>query len=98
MTFLLDLIRLARPKHWVKSGFVLAPLLFVRPEPLDVAISRAGLAVLVFCLLASAIYCVNDVIDAPADREHPTKRLRPVAAKRVSPAAAIAWGVVLAIA
>jgi 4-hydroxybenzoate polyprenyltransferase len=96
MSFLVDLVRLARPKHWVKNGFVLAPLLFVRPEPFDVAVVRAALAVLSFCLLASAIYCINDVIDAPADREHPTKRLRPVAARRISPPAAIAWGVLLA--
>jgi 4-hydroxybenzoate polyprenyltransferase len=95
MSTLVDLVKLARPKHWVKNGFVLAPLLFVRPEPIDVAVFRAAMAVLAFCLLASAIYCINDVFDASADREHPTKRLRPVAAGRVSPAMAIGFGLML---
>jgi 4-hydroxybenzoate polyprenyltransferase len=95
MQSVVDLVRLARPKHWVKNGFVLAPLLFARPEPFDVALTRAAMAVAAFCLLASAIYCFNDVFDAAADREHPTKRNRPVAAGRISPALAVAFGVVL---
>ena len=58
---MLALIRLARPKHWVKNGFVAAPLLFARPEPFGRAVILAGLAVAVFSLIASAIYCFNDV-------------------------------------
>jgi 4-hydroxybenzoate polyprenyltransferase len=98
MRGLVDLVRLARPKHWVKNGFVLAPMLFARPEPLDLALFRAGVAFAAFCLLASAIYCINDVVDAPADRLHPKKRLRPVAAGRVAPKLAILWGLALAVA
>jgi 4-hydroxybenzoate polyprenyltransferase len=98
MVPLSDLIRLARPRHWVKNGFVLAPMLFVRPESVDEAMFRAFIAFASFSLLASAVYCVNDVIDAAADREHPTKRLRPVASGRVSPALALAWGALLAAA
>jgi 4-hydroxybenzoate polyprenyltransferase len=95
MRSVVDLVRLARPKHWVKNGFVLAPLLFARPEPFDVAVFRAAMAVAAFCLLASAIYCINDVFDAAADREHPTKRHRPVAAGRISPPLAIVFGLLL---
>jgi 4-hydroxybenzoate polyprenyltransferase len=98
MQSVVDLVRLARPKHWVKNGFVLAPLLFARPEPFDVALTRAAMAVAAFCLLASAIYCFNDVFDAAADREHPTKRNRPVAAGRISPALAVTFGAVLVVA
>jgi 4-hydroxybenzoate polyprenyltransferase len=90
------LVRLARPTHWVKNGFVAAPLLFVRPEPFGHAIVLGAIAVGVFSLVASAIYCFNDVIDAESDRVHPTKRLRPVAAGLVSPGLAIAWGALLA--
>ena len=97
MRLILDLVRLARPKHWVKNGFVLAPLLFARPDPFDVAVFRAAMAVAAFCLLASAIYCINDVFDAAADREHPTKRERPVAAGRISPALAIGFGILLIV-
>jgi 4-hydroxybenzoate polyprenyltransferase len=98
MGLLIDLVKLARPKHWVKNGFVLAPLLFARPEPFNVAVFQSAMAVLAFCLLASAIYCINDVFDAAADREHPTKRHRPVAAGRVSPPLAIAFGIGLVVA
>ena len=95
---MLALIRLARPKHWVKNGFVAAPLLFARPEPFIEAVVLAGIAVSVFSLVASAIYCFNDVIDAESDRAHPTKRTRPVASGAVSPALGVAWGACLAAA
>jgi len=95
---MLALIRLARPKHWVKNGFVAAPLLFARPEPFRTAVGLAAIAVAVFSLLASAIYCFNDVLDAESDRAHPTKRTRPVASGAVSPALGIAWGLILAAA
>lgn len=98
MALLLDLVKLARPAHWGKNGFVIAPLLFVQPAPLDLALFRAGLAFVTFSLLASAIYCLNDVVDAAADRAHPTKQLRPVAAGRVAPAVAVAWAGLLLIA
>src|SRR5689334_23253852 len=93
---MLALLRLARPKHWVKNGFVAAPLLFARPEPFDHAVGLAAIAVAVFSLLASAIYCFNDVLDAESDRAHPTKRTRPVASGAVSPGLGIVWGLILA--
>jgi len=93
---MLALIRLARPKHWVKNGFVAAPLLFVRPQPFGRAVVLSAVAVAVFSLIASAIYCFNDVLDAEADRAHPTKRTRPIAAGDVSPAMGVAWGLFLA--
>lgn len=92
------LIRLARPKHWVKNGFVAAPLLFVRPDAFGRAVILAGMAVAVFSLIASAIYCFNDVLDAESDRAHPTKRMRPIASGEVSPALGVVWGLVLAAA
>jgi 4-hydroxybenzoate polyprenyltransferase len=92
---MLALIRLARPKHWVKNGFVAAPLLFARPEHFSRAVLLSGVAVAVFSLIASAIYCFNDVLDAESDRAHPTKRTRPIAAGQVSPALGVVWGLVL---
>lgn len=76
--------RLLRPSHWTKNLFVLAPLLFSgRAREVDVAIS-AGLAFVAFCLAASSVYAFNDVLDRDADRRHPTKRLRPVAAGQIT--------------
>ena len=76
--------RLLRPSHWTKNLFVLAPLLFSgRAREVDVAIS-AGLAFVAFCLAASSVYAFNDVLDRDADRRHPTKRLRPLAAGQIT--------------
>jgi 4-hydroxybenzoate polyprenyltransferase len=93
---MLALIRLARPKHWVKNGFVAAPLLFARPHDFSRALISITVAVAVFSLIASAIYCFNDVLDAESDRAHPTKRTRPIASGQVSPALGVAWGLILA--
>jgi len=95
---LVALIRLARPTHWVKNGFVAGPLLFANPQSIGQAALKSAIAVAVFSLMASAIYCINDVIDADTDRAHPTKRSRPVAAGQVPPRLAVAWGVALAVA
>ena len=74
------LLQTMRPKQWTKNGFVFAALLFdgklFQAEPL--LNSLVGFAV--FCLLSSAVYLVNDARDVEADRAHPTKRFRPIAA------------------
>jgi len=57
---------------------------------------QSATAVAVFSLMASAIYCFNDVLDAESDRAHPTKRTRPVAAGEVSAELGVAFGCVLA--
>ncbi len=92
-----DWIRLARPQHWIKNGFILAPLLFSGRVRDPEAIGLAGAAFLTFCLLASAVYMVNDVVDRVSDQAHPTKRDRPVAAGRVSTSTALGMGISLAL-
>lgn len=83
-----DWVRLARPRQWIKNAFILAPLLF-SGRALDTHAQLAELgAFAAFCLLASAIYLGNDIVDAAADRAHPVKRNRPIAAGRISPVAA----------
>ena len=81
-----------RISHWIKNGFVAAPLLFsgkfMEPWPWI----ETALAVLVFGLLASAVYMINDVCDAEKDRLHPVKRNRPVASGRLSPTSAVLGG------
>jgi 4-hydroxybenzoate polyprenyltransferase len=93
-----------RVPHWIKNLFVAAPLLFSRhwqPSPSwDWALAwcQTGLAFLSFCLISSAIYLVNDVVDRDSDRLHPTKCNRPVASGRLSAGLAIAVAIVLAAA
>ena len=87
-----DVLSLVRPKHWLKNVFVLAPLVFAEPADLTSATARVAVAFAVFCLLSSAVYCINDVLDRDADRNHPRKRLRPVASGRIPVAGALAVG------
>lgn len=81
-------IRLARPKQWVKNFFVFAGAIFARrmDEP-SVALG-AGIAFAAFCLVSSAVYALNDLVDLPRDRVHPEKRMRPVASGQIKPASA----------
>jgi 4-hydroxybenzoate polyprenyltransferase len=69
-----DWIRLLRPTQWTKNLFVLAPLLFSGRGSESEAVGAALLALVAFCLLASAVYSFNDVADRESDRSHPTKR------------------------
>jgi decaprenyl-phosphate phosphoribosyltransferase len=91
------LIRTARPKQWVKNVLVLAaPFTAAKISNPNVLIS-AGIAFVAFCLAASAIYLINDAKDVEADRAHPTKRNRPIAAGIVPVPAAVATALVLLI-
>ena len=92
-------LKLARPHHWVKNVIVLFPLVF-SGQLLQIGKLLEGLwSFLAFSLLASAIYCINDIRDRDKDRVHPTKRLRPVAAGTVSVRGAMIWcGILLVLA
>jgi len=92
------LLRLARPKHWVKNAFVAAPLFFTPSAMSSAAAGTVALAILAFCLTASAIYALNDWADREADGLHPEKRHRPVASGAVAPAVALIFAGVLAVA
>lgn len=81
---MLHILRLLRPLQWMKNVFVLAPLFFTG-RLLDWSLLAPTLVVFVaFCLAASSIYCLNDVSDVESDRQHPKKRLRPIASGAVS--------------
>jgi decaprenyl-phosphate phosphoribosyltransferase len=73
------LLKAARPHQWVKNLFVAAPLVFARRMYDADAVGRSLLAVLCFCLLSSAVYLINDIVDVEKDRAHPLKRFRPIA-------------------
>jgi decaprenyl-phosphate phosphoribosyltransferase len=88
-------LRLARPKQWLKNVLVVAApaaagvVTHARPA------FHTLIAFICFCMAASATYFLNDAIDAEADRQHPKKRTRPVAAGDVSVQAAVVGSVVL---
>src|SRR5687768_350877 len=88
------LLRAMRPHHWTKNLFVLAPSLF--EHKLDQPKNLRALAAFgVFCLLSSGVYLLNDVLDREADRVHPEKRRRPVAAGELPVAVAVTAAIVL---
>jgi decaprenyl-phosphate phosphoribosyltransferase len=101
LAVLRGVVRTARPRQWVKNVLVLAaPFAAFAANPVfdkDVVID-AGIAFVAFCLVASAVYLINDAIDVEADRAHPTKRNRPIAAGIVPVKLAYAVSVVLFLA
>lgn len=91
------LIKTIRPHQWVKNVFVAAPLVFARHLTEPDYLWRTGVAVLVFSLLSGAVYAFNDVHDVEADRAHPKKKDRPIAAGHLSERGALVAAASLAI-
>ena len=86
-----------RPRQWPKNGLVFIALAFTLNIQ-DVNLLLKSVATFVcFCALSSAGYLLNDVVDIEADRAHPTKRLRPIAAGQVPVQVALALGIALAL-
>jgi decaprenyl-phosphate phosphoribosyltransferase len=77
------MIKTLRPNQWVKNFFVLAPIVFAKELTSPALFAEAATAFGVFCMLSGAVYTMNDIVDAPADRVHPVKRRRPIASGRV---------------
>lgn len=95
------ILQAMRPRQWVKNVLVLAAPLAaagrgVRYDYGEV-LTKVSVAFVVFSLAASAVYLINDVRDVEADREHPTKRFRPIAAGVVPEWLAYALAVVLGV-
>lgn len=79
----------ARPRQWVKNLAVYAALLFsgflfYNPPDAPAYFWVVTLAFILFCLLTSSVYLLNDVMDVEADRRHPFKSKRPIASGKVS--------------
>jgi len=89
---LLGLLKLMRPKQWVKNGFVFAPLMFTGLF-LDIAsVTQTLIAFVLFSLASSATYVVNDLKDIEQDKLHPVKsKKRPLASGQVTPIQAKKW-------
>lgn len=100
------LIKTLRPHQWVKNVFVLAPMFFHKDlfrmaaegPMLNLRIAgKAAIATFAFCLIAGAVYTLNDIVDVEADRIHPVKRFRPIASGAVPVPMAKALAAVLVV-
>jgi decaprenyl-phosphate phosphoribosyltransferase len=96
-SMVLPLLRAARPHQWVKNSFVAAPLVFAQRMDDVTAVTRTVIAIACFCLLSSAVYLLNDLVDVEKDRAHPVKRSRPIAAGTLSVGAARAAAIIAAL-
>jgi 4-hydroxybenzoate polyprenyltransferase len=93
------LLKTMRPKQWAKNVFLLAAIVFDRKLTNLDAMLHTIAGVIVFSLVASVVYIINDIADVEADRQHPTKRNRPIAAGKLPiPAAWISAVVLMLIA
>lgn len=84
------LVRLLRPHQWTKNALLLVPLLAAHGAGGPRALTSVLLALAAFCLCASSVYIINDIVDLEADRAHARKRRRPLASGAVSIPVALA--------
>lgn len=73
------LLRGLRPRQWIKNGFVFAALVFDGQLFALDPLLRTSIGFVLMCAASSAVYLMNDIVDLEADRQHPTKRERPIA-------------------
>jgi 4-hydroxybenzoate polyprenyltransferase len=91
------LFKTMRPKQWPKNGFVFVALIF-DGKLLDwTSVWPTLIAFLLLCLMSSAVYIMNDLVDLESDRQHPTKRKRPLPAGQLTPTVALAAAIVFAV-
>ena len=89
------LVRAMRPKQWPKNVFVFAGVFF-DGKLFDAALLvRSVGAFVLFCVVSSAIYLINDLVDMEQDRAHPTKRNRPLASGALKPWVAVVAAIVM---
>lgn len=84
------LLKTMRPRQWTKNGFVFFALVFDKQLFLIDPFLRILEGFFLFCLISSAVYLFNDILDIEADRQHPEKRNRPLASGKLP--IGVAWG------
>ena len=92
-----ETLLLIRPKQWAKNVFVLLPMFFGHQLTDPATLQSSLLVFAAFSFIASSVYCINDLIDVEADRQHPVKCKRPIASGAVSRKQAWLLTVVMAL-
>jgi 4-hydroxybenzoate polyprenyltransferase len=90
------LLESMRPRQWTKNFFVFPALVFAHKLSDESAVVWTLAAFIIFCFLSSSVYLLNDIADAEQDRQHPTKRHRPIASGRLPLAVALPFSMLLA--
>ncbi len=92
-----DIVRLARPAQWLKNGIMVLAIVFAGELSNPQSVLLTVIAIALYCALSSAVYTLNDLVDAERDRLHPLKKNRPIASGRISQGTAAVMAVVLAV-
>jgi 4-hydroxybenzoate polyprenyltransferase len=93
-SILLALLKTMRPKQWAKNAFLFVGITFDRQLLHLPALGRTLAGFVLFCLLSSVVYIINDLTDIEADRQHPKKRNRPLASGKLPPRTAVSAALV----
>ncbi len=94
---LTSLFKSMRLRQWTKNVFVFVPLFFDRKLADPESVLRTIAAFILLCLMSSAVYLINDLVDIENDRQHPTKKYRPIPAGELNPTVAAVAAVILAV-
>jgi len=89
------ILKTMRPTQWAKNIFLFVALVFDRKLTVLDAILHTLAGAVVFSLVASVVYIINDIADVESDRQHPKKRHRPIAAGKLP--ISVAWGTAIAL-
>jgi len=91
------LLATMRPKQWTKNAFVFAALVFDGKLLHPFLFAKVTAAFILFCLLSSTVYLINDLVDIERDRAHPEKRRRPLPSGKLSPRLAMVAAVAIPV-
>ncbi len=83
-SYMLSMLSLMRPGQWIKNIFVFTGVIFAKAFEVPQLLLEASLTAFAFCLVSSAVYIFNDIIDKESDKIHPEKKNRPLASGRIS--------------
>jgi 4-hydroxybenzoate polyprenyltransferase len=89
------ILKAMRPRQWTKNAFIFAALVFDRKLLNLHAFLQTLAAFVLFCLLSSSVYLINDILDRESDRAHPIKKNRPIASGNLPVSLALATGIFL---
>ncbi len=92
-----NFLRAVRPKQWIKNGIIFSALVFDQQLFKVGPLLRTIGGFVLLCMAASAVYLINDLADLEQDRQHPTKRLRPLASGALSMAVGRAAAIILGV-
>ncbi len=99
LDWLKALIITMRPRQWTKNSVIFAALVFDRQLVFEnwLAVMRTLAGFIIFCLLSGVVYIINDIADVEADRNHPDKRQRPIAAGKLPMNVALSSAVIILV-